>query len=87
MLNYYFTATYTYRLNTQVYILLICNSWCQLGVGTSRIDVTVYRPQWPGYRDPHANSINTNISNSNSNKQIFIPEAEGQHTCYCEPDM
>lgn len=59
----------------------------KLGVGTSRIDVTVYQPQWPGYRDPHANSINSNTSNSNSNKQIFIPEGEGQHTCYCEPDI
>jgi extracellular sulfatase Sulf len=59
----------------------------KLGLGTSRIDVTVYQPQWPGYRDPHANSINSNTSNSNSNKQIFIPEGEGQHTCYCEPDI
>ena len=89
MLKLLLTATYTgtYRLDTQFCMLLICNSWCQLGVGTSRIDVTVYQPQWPGYRDPHTNSINSNTSNSNSNKQLFIPEVEAQHTCYCEPDM
>ncbi|PNF30580.1 Extracellular sulfatase SULF-1-like protein [Cryptotermes secundus] len=59
----------------------------KLGIGPSRIDVTVYRPQKPGYRVQHANNINSSTGNSNSNKQIFLPEGHGQHTCYCQPDI
>jgi hypothetical protein len=62
--------------------------WHQLGgTGPSRIDVTVYRPQRPGYGVQHANNLNSSATSSNSNKQLFIPEGQGQHTCYCEPDM
>ncbi|KDR17169.1 Extracellular sulfatase SULF-1-like protein, partial [Zootermopsis nevadensis] len=54
---------------------------------TSRIDVTVYHPQRPGYGIQNVNNINSSTSSGNSNKQIFLPEGQGQHTCYCEPDI
>ncbi|XP_021924162.1 extracellular sulfatase SULF-1 homolog isoform X2 [Zootermopsis nevadensis] len=57
------------------------------GLGPSRIDVTVYHPQRPGYGIQNVNNINSSTSSGNSNKQIFLPEGQGQHTCYCEPDI
>ncbi|KAJ4428166.1 hypothetical protein ANN_24181, partial [Periplaneta americana] len=53
----------------------------KVGVGPSRIDVTVYRPQRPG------NIINSSVSNSSTNRRIFLTDSQGQHTCYCEPDI